>query len=89
MILCDLKMPELNGESFYREVARQNPELGRRFIFLTGSAATSETRHFLEHSGPPHLTKPFDMATLRRVVQRTLAAVEDVSMVRGPEGATS
>ena len=80
LILCDLRMPELDGESLYREVMRQNPDLGRRFIFLTGSAATSETRHFLERSGPPHLTKPFDLETLRLVIQRTLAAVEDVSI---------
>jgi len=89
LILCDLKMPELDGESLYREVTRRNPELGRRFVFLTGSAATSETRHFLEHSGPPHLTKPFDMETLRRVVQRTLAAAEDAAMVRGAGGVPS
>jgi CheY-like chemotaxis protein len=75
LILCDLRMPEMDGESLYREATRQKPELGRRFIFLTGSAAISETRHFLEHSGPPHLTKPFDLETFRRVIQRTLAAV--------------
>ncbi len=84
LILCDLQMPELDGESLYREVTRQNPELDRRFIFLTGSAATSETRHFLERSGLPHLTKPFDVETLRRVIQRTLAAAGDASSVRDP-----
>jgi len=85
LILSDLRMPELNGEGLYLEVMRQKPKLGRRFIFLTGSAAPSETRHFLERSGPPHLTKPFDLETLRRVVRRTLATAEDASMVGDPE----
>ncbi len=84
LILCDLKMPELDGEGLFREVTRQNPELGRRFIFLTGSAATSDTRHFLDYTGSPHLTKPFGLEGLRRVIQRTLAAIEDVSTVPDP-----
>src|ERR1035441_8377091 len=36
-ILCDLSMPELTGDLFYREVGRARPRLLKRFVFLTAN----------------------------------------------------
>jgi CheY-like chemotaxis protein len=68
LILCDLRMPELDGPALYRELEKHQPHLLRRFIFLTGDTLSSETSTFLEQTGVPRLTKPFTTAEARRAV---------------------
>ena len=75
LILCDMRMPELDGPSLYRLLERQQPHLCQRFIFLTGDTLEPATQAFLEASGVPCLTKPFTSAEARRVIQRTLQVV--------------
>jgi two-component system NtrC family sensor kinase len=72
LILCDLRMPELDGPGLYRELEQRFPDLLQRMIFLTGDTLSSETRIFLERAGMPHLSKPFRAADVRRVVQQRL-----------------
>jgi CheY-like chemotaxis protein len=74
-ILCDVRMPELDGPSLYRLLERQQPHLCQRLIFLTGDTLEPATQAFLEASGAPCLTKPFSIAEARRAVQRTVQAV--------------
>jgi CheY-like chemotaxis protein len=40
VILCDLRMPELDGPAFYAILTRQYPALRQRVIFLTGDTRT-------------------------------------------------
>jgi PAS domain S-box-containing protein len=75
LILCDVRMPELDGPSLYRLLERQQSHLCQRFIFLTGDTLEPATQAFLEASGAPCLTKPFTSAEARRVIQRTLQMV--------------
>jgi len=75
LILCDVRMPELDGPSLYRLLQRQHPHLCQRLIFLTGDTLEPATQAFLEESGAPCLTKPFTSAEARRVIQRTLQVV--------------
>ncbi|MGH8069777.1 MAG: GAF domain-containing protein [Candidatus Entotheonellia bacterium] len=72
LILCDLRMPELDGPGLYREVEQHSPTLLQRMIFLTGDTLSSETRIFLERADMPYLSKPFRAADVRRVVQQRL-----------------
>jgi PAS domain S-box-containing protein len=72
LILCDVRMPGLDGPSFYRLLERQWPHLCQRFIFLTGDTLEPATQAFLEQSGAPCLTKPFSIADARRAIQRAL-----------------
>src|ERR1700684_683775 len=37
-ILCDLTMPQLEGDSFYLAVQKVRPQLSERFLFVTGNA---------------------------------------------------
>ena len=39
LLVCDLKMPRVDGEAFYTQVARDYPFLADRFLFITGHAA--------------------------------------------------
>jgi len=72
-ILSDLRMPELDGPSLYREVERRYPQLVSRFAFLTGDALGDETRAFLEAVRAPQLGKPFSAEEVVRVLRQVLA----------------
>jgi signal transduction histidine kinase/sensor domain CHASE-containing protein/ActR/RegA family two-component response regulator len=72
LILCDLRMPELDGPGLYREVEQHCPPLLQRIVFLTGDTLSSETRIFLDSADMPYLSKPFRAADVRRVVQQRL-----------------
>jgi signal transduction histidine kinase len=68
LILSDLRMPELSGTGLYQELERQHPELLSRLIFLTGDELSRETMVFLEQTGVPTISKPFDLQAVRRAV---------------------
>ena len=76
LILCDLRMPELNGPGLYRALAHEQPHLLPRFIFLTGDTLSPEAKAFLEESHAPYLVKPFHAAAIRQVVQQALQRLE-------------
>jgi CheY-like chemotaxis protein len=73
MILCDLRMPELDGPGFYRELRRCRPSLGQRVIFVTGDTLDSEAQAFLDQVALPHLNKPFTAAMIRKVLLERMA----------------
>jgi DNA-binding NtrC family response regulator len=72
LILCDLRMPELDGPGLYQALAFHTPHLLRRFIFLTGDTLSPEAQTFLTQTSTVRLNKPFRAAEVRRVVQQTL-----------------
>src|SRR5919206_522301 len=74
VILCDLRMPELDGPAFYAILTRQYPALRQRVIFLTGDTSGEASRTFLTQSGRPWLRKPSPITTIRRAIQDVLQA---------------
>jgi signal transduction histidine kinase/sensor domain CHASE-containing protein/ActR/RegA family two-component response regulator len=72
LILCDLRMPELDGPSLYRALASERPHLQPRFVFLTGDTLSPEAKAFFDETRVPHLAKPFRAAEIRRLVQQAL-----------------
>jgi CheY-like chemotaxis protein len=68
-ILCDLRMPGLEGDLFYSAVERAKPELCRRFIFITGAADDPKYNAFLSQVKAPVLHKPVKAATLLETLQ--------------------
>jgi CheY-like chemotaxis protein len=74
LIVSDTKMPVLDGEAFYAQLARDFPAISQRVIFLTGDVLSREKREFLERTGAPFLTKPFDLDEVRTLARRVLAA---------------
>lgn len=73
LVVCDLKMPRLDGKRFYRTIAARSPELARRVIFVTGDVAGTDAEKFLEDSGCRWLAKPFRLADLLRTVREGLS----------------
>jgi PAS domain S-box-containing protein len=72
-VVCDLKMPRLDGKAFYRALATAAPSLVKRVIFVTGDVAGTKAEEFLEESGCRWLAKPFRLGDLLRAVKETLA----------------
>jgi DNA-binding response OmpR family regulator len=69
LIICDLKMPRLDGPQFYRELAIVQPAMARRIMFVTGDVAGTEAERFLEESGCRWLAKPFRLKDLLRTAR--------------------
>jgi signal transduction histidine kinase len=73
LIICDLKMPRIDGMQFYRAMAAATPALARRVIFVTGAVAGTEAERFLEETGCRWLAKPFRLGDLLRAARDALA----------------
>jgi two-component system NtrC family sensor kinase len=73
LVICDLKMPRLDGRAFYRAIAATAPELAARLIFVTGDVVATDAERFLEESGCPWLAKPFRLGDLLRAARDVLA----------------
>ena len=73
VVICDLKMPRVDGMTLYRAIATASPALARRVIFVTGAVAGPEAERFLEESGCRWLAKPFRLGDLLRNVRDALA----------------
>ncbi len=67
LVVCDIKMPLMDGRSFYNEVKEKNPELANRIIFITGDPS-EDTMRFINDTGNVFLTKPFKIEEFRRLV---------------------
>lgn len=64
VVLCDLKMHDLDGVALYTQILATDPEQARRFIFMTGGAYEDRYEAFLSTVDNPVLTKPFESAEL-------------------------
>src|SRR5262249_27202333 len=73
LIVSDIRMPDGDGQEFYRNVLAREPTLAKRFIFITGDTANVEGWHFLENTGVPVIEKPFPPATFEEAVARVMA----------------
>ena len=74
VIICDLRMPEMDGPALFAEVSRHYPHLRERFIFATGDLLSEPYRLFLEQCGRPYLEKPFMPDQVREIVARLITA---------------
>jgi two-component system NtrC family sensor kinase len=72
-VICDMKMPRVDGMMLYRAIAAATPTLARRVIFVTGDVAGTDAERFLEESGCRWLAKPFRLADLLTALRDVLA----------------
>ena len=72
LVICDLKMPRLDGPAFYRVLCDTNPSLAGRTIFVTGDVAGTDADRFLVETGCRWLAKPFRLNDLLRLAHEVL-----------------
>jgi DNA-binding response OmpR family regulator len=77
IILCDLRMPELDGPTFYTILTSQYPALCPRVVFLTGDTLSMDSLGFLEQCGQPWVPKPCTAAVVRRAIALVLHNAAD------------
>ena len=68
VLVLDLKMPDMDGQTLFEEIRARHPELSDRVIFASGDTLHPDTRRFIENSGRPCIDKPFEIETLRDAV---------------------
>ena len=73
LVICDMKMPGLDGQHFYKALVQAGNALSKRFLFVTGDIVAQHTQQFLEVHRVPHVAKPFRMEELKDQVYAVLA----------------
>jgi CheY-like chemotaxis protein len=76
VVLCDVRMPGLDGPAFYARLCAQHAPLRQRVLFLTGDTLGADSMAFLERSGQPWVAKPCHATTIRSAIQQMLHTVE-------------
>ena len=72
VLLCDMRMPELDGSTFYNILSSQYPHLRQRVIFLTGDTLSGESQQFLEQCGQLWVPKPCHATEIRSAIAQVL-----------------
>ncbi|MEP7380258.1 MAG: response regulator [Gemmatimonadota bacterium] len=72
LVVSDLRMPGINGMEMYERLKVSYPSVLRRLIFSTGDLVSEEAAAFVRSTDCIVLQKPFELATLREVVERVL-----------------
>ena len=72
LIVCDVKMPKVDGIRFHQRLSASDAAMARRVVFVTGDVAGTEAEKFLQESGCRWLAKPFRLGDLLRTAREIL-----------------
>jgi CheY-like chemotaxis protein len=80
VILCDMMMPTLPGDMFFRAVERMRPHLCERFVFMTGHRGNPKVNDFIQNVRGTVLTKPFQIDDVLEMIAfiQVRVAIESV-----------
>jgi len=81
VIMCDIMMPQMAGDMFYRAVERTKPNLLSRFIFITGHADNPKVTDFLSKIDALVLFKPVQVDELIRTISFVLKKIGDARQI--------
>ena len=73
LVVCDLNMPNMDGESFVRELQRTGRE-DLDVVILTSDRSVARTEALLDAGARAYITKPATPELLRDVLSQLLAA---------------
>jgi signal transduction histidine kinase/putative methionine-R-sulfoxide reductase with GAF domain len=71
LIVCDMKMPYMDGKRFYNEIKNKRKGLGGRIIFITGDPS-DKTVSFINETGNKFLEKPFKIKEFKNAIYDSL-----------------
>lgn len=76
LVICDLRMPRLDGPAFYDALVRSGSVARDRMMFITGDTLAPRTMKFLQSGKLTYLAKPFLVEELKLAVNRKLEDME-------------
>ena len=68
VIVCDWKMPGLNGIQFYEHLAAIDPATAERVLFMSGDVVNGDFQEFLRRNSRTCLSKPFAIGDFQNAV---------------------
>jgi CheY-like chemotaxis protein len=68
VVLLDLRMSGLGGDTLYHELCESDPRHARRVVFVTGDTQSEHARRFIAEAGRPSVSKPFQLDDLAAVL---------------------
>ena len=68
LVICDMKMPGLDGQRFFQSLVDRQSSLQDRFLFVTGDVIAAQAQEFLERHHLPRVAKPFRVEELTEKV---------------------
>jgi CheY-like chemotaxis protein len=69
-ILCDMRMPDMDGPALWRALQQRHPQMLRHLAFITGDTLSASVTPFLRETGAAHLDKPFSPEEVLELVVR-------------------
>lgn len=72
LILCDIRMPGMDGVALHRHLQADYPAQAERIVFMTGDIVSPQTRQFLQETAVHHLEKPFELEELIALTEQFL-----------------
>ena len=72
LILLDISLPERSGYDICDDIRRDPALTATRILMMTARGSATEQRRALEHGADGFISKPFDLAFLRREITRLL-----------------
>jgi DNA-binding response OmpR family regulator len=72
LFIIDLKLPKISGKKLYETMMEKHPSSTKKVMFITGDTITPSTQDFLDLTGKPYLTKPFNPRVVVELAEEIL-----------------
>ena len=86
LVLLDLRLPQMAGDTFFLAIVRRWPRLLGRVILMSGDPPTHQVDWPAELAACPILSKPFTLESLLELVGVVLAEADTRSELREGNG---
>ena len=83
VIISDVNIPVMSGIELFKQVARQDPGIGRRYLFLTAESSP-ETIAFFEKNNLRYLIKPAHLDQIEQSVSDILQGSSHINQSVNP-----
>jgi two-component system response regulator FixJ len=87
LVLLDLHLPQMSGDTLYLALVRRWPHLAGRIVLMTGDTFTQTDHWPSDLRSCPLLLKPFTLDMLRDIIAATLERASAVGRRTGTSSA--